>query len=221
MNVSTCTGKYARFLVHWERGTLGHMATKAGKGDKEDQSAFVAERLRILRESLGWSQEKVADRSNGILDRTEVVKLEGGITKGKSYAARAGLAAAFGCSVEEISQYLDGESDLGTLKLAIQTREAKPSLSVKRWHGIEDIYPNRADAIAAAILLDDGYTEADFEKLRARPGFENLEDAPTKHWAMLLALIKEERVNSVTTRIGTLIRPEDRPRLLPPTRKRP
>lgn len=63
-------------------------------------------RLKRLRSELGLTQEEVAQR--GGLDRSSVVKLERGVTQGRSGPMREGLARGFGLTVEDVAKLLDG-----------------------------------------------------------------------------------------------------------------
>ena len=68
----------------------------------------AAARIKSLREAAGFSQEKLATRTENVLGRIDVVKLEGGQNKGTSDRTRAALAKAFGLSRDEMTDYLDG-----------------------------------------------------------------------------------------------------------------
>lgn len=74
------------------------------------------ERIRALRQMLGMTQQQVADKSDGRLDRLDVVKLENGQNGGSSARVHEGLAAAFGVSTPDLSAYLDGGLTLGDLE---------------------------------------------------------------------------------------------------------
>lgn len=69
-------------------------------------------RIKALREALGLSQQQLADRSGGRIDRPMASKLESGVSKGRSAQVREGLAAAVGVSVDDLNAYLDGKLSL-------------------------------------------------------------------------------------------------------------
>lgn len=73
----------------------------------DDLDTPYAQRLRALRSCFGWSQETLAERAG--VARIEVLRAEGGRNRLSSFKMRAGLAKAFGLSVEHFAAYLDGE----------------------------------------------------------------------------------------------------------------
>lgn len=74
----------------------------------------VATRVRSLREALGLSQERIAER--GGLRRVEISKVEGGHNMATSYDMRRCLAAGFGLALEDLVELLDGETPIETLR---------------------------------------------------------------------------------------------------------
>lgn len=63
-------------------------------------------RFRRLRTSLGLTQDDIARR--GGLERSSVVKFEGGTTQGRSATLRAGIAKALGLTIEDVGKVFDG-----------------------------------------------------------------------------------------------------------------
>ncbi len=74
----------------------------------------AASRVRELRTSLQLSQEKLAEL--GGLERVEVSKVESGANKAQSFAMRQSLATAFGLSIEDLVELLEGSSSIATLR---------------------------------------------------------------------------------------------------------
>lgn len=74
----------------------------------------VAERVRELREALDLSQEQLAER--GGVTRTEISKIEHGHNYASSFAMRQSLATAFGLSLEDLGELLDGRTAISTLR---------------------------------------------------------------------------------------------------------
>jgi transcriptional regulator with XRE-family HTH domain len=73
------------------------------------------ERIKMLRKALGWSLDKVAERSGGKLDRQRMMKIERGESKLTSVNQRAGLAAAFGAAPTHIDALIEGRITVETL----------------------------------------------------------------------------------------------------------
>jgi transcriptional regulator with XRE-family HTH domain len=84
----------------------------------------TADRAKALREAIGLTQEKLAERSEGCLTRVEVNQIEAGRNKLTSWAARDGLARAADVPIEALSAYVDGEIDLTALLLLRGSRGA-------------------------------------------------------------------------------------------------
>lgn len=94
----------------------------------------VAHRVVAIRKEFRLTQEQVAERSGGKLRRIEVVKIEGGLNKATSDKIRAGLAAAFGLSREDLAAYLEGQATLADVLHRENVVEP------------QDRYPNRVEA---------------------------------------------------------------------------
>ncbi len=73
-----------------------------------------AARARALRKRRGISQEEAARRS-GMLDRTEIVRIESGTNKARTERILAGLARAYTVPQLALSAYLRGERTLDEL----------------------------------------------------------------------------------------------------------
>lgn len=78
----------------------------------DEEKASRGDRVRALRERLEMTQDGVAARSQGKLQRTYVVRIEGGDYAITSAQQQDGLAHAFDLSREDLQQYLDGELEL-------------------------------------------------------------------------------------------------------------
>jgi transcriptional regulator with XRE-family HTH domain len=68
-------------------------------------------RLRALRKALGLTQQKVADNSNGVLEREDVARIEGGWNQAKKHETRMALAHGLGVPVESLDAVLDGREE--------------------------------------------------------------------------------------------------------------
>jgi transcriptional regulator with XRE-family HTH domain len=64
-------------------------------------------RVRAMREALGLTQEQLAAR--GRIGRLTVLRVESGANKATSHAVRAGLAVAFGLTLDDSDALLDGQ----------------------------------------------------------------------------------------------------------------
>lgn len=62
--------------------------------------------VRRLRELMKLSQEQLAERAG--IDRTVVVKIEGGANKLSSFASRSAIAKGFGLTIETLGYLLCG-----------------------------------------------------------------------------------------------------------------
>lgn len=79
------------------------------------------DRLRALRQALRLTQQDVADRSGGRLDRIEVNKIENGKVGLATFETRRGLADAFGLLlVDDLSDYLDGKLSIDETQRIIE-----------------------------------------------------------------------------------------------------
>lgn len=82
----------------------------------------IAGRVRELREAVGLTQEELAER--GDLRRVAITKIEGGHNYASTFAMRHALAIAFGLSLEDIVELLDGTTSISTLRKRCRTSEA-------------------------------------------------------------------------------------------------
>ena len=78
---------------------------------KPEQVA-IGKRVKAFREALGLTQEEVADRSGGGLDRIRVNKLERGEYQLQVDRARLGLSAAFGLTLDDLYDLMQGDLSL-------------------------------------------------------------------------------------------------------------
>ena len=86
-----------------------------------DEATDPKDRLRALRQALGLTQQDVADRSGGRLDRVEVNKVENGKVGLASFETRRVLADAFGIVlVDDLSDYVDGKLTIEEVKRIIE-----------------------------------------------------------------------------------------------------
>jgi len=103
-------------------GTIQHVIPKLVRND----------RLRVLREAFGWSQEQLAKRAGPIppkgkfLTRTEINKIENGANKATTDRIRAGLSIAFGVDRDTMAAFLDERIGVPDLIRQSHTREIPP-----------------------------------------------------------------------------------------------
>jgi hypothetical protein len=64
----------------------------------------------------GMTQAHVADQSDGLLDRVLVNKIEKGRNQGTSQRVHAGIARAFGLTLEELTAYVEGRIGLKEIR---------------------------------------------------------------------------------------------------------
>jgi transcriptional regulator with XRE-family HTH domain len=105
------------------------MASKVTKEPKPKlptpEDIAAGRRVAALRERLKLtSQQALADRTDGALERTDVVKIEKDGSKLGSTRVLKGLARAAGVSLDQMSRYIDGEIDLDTLLHTSKSAEA-------------------------------------------------------------------------------------------------
>lgn len=67
------------------------------------------DRVKAIRKALGLTQEEVASRPG--MRRDAVVKVESGANQAGSAAIRAGLARAFGLTLDDVASVLEGRLD--------------------------------------------------------------------------------------------------------------
>lgn len=70
------------------------------------------ELIRDLRSAVGLTQDAVAAKSGGKLQRVDANKIERGRNDCSSDRVRSGLATAFGLTREQIADYLEGRAGL-------------------------------------------------------------------------------------------------------------
>lgn len=92
--------------------------------DKKRRGARVKE----LREAFGLTQDQVAERSGGLLQRTYVTRLESGDNAASSVEMQRGLCKAYGISIEDLTPYLKEEITLADL---LQRKEARTIPAVR------------------------------------------------------------------------------------------
>lgn len=85
----------------------------------------LKDKIVTLRKRLGLTQDQVADRSNGLLRRQGVLKLEKGRHLAGSVKFRRGLALGFGATIEEINALVDGDLPPEDLAEKIKERGTK------------------------------------------------------------------------------------------------
>jgi transcriptional regulator with XRE-family HTH domain len=127
--------------------------------------ATLGSRLRLLRETLGMTQEEVSIRSvdedGRILRRIEVGHVESGRNMASTRRVRLGLARAFSVTDDEMFDYLEGRVPLPEfMKLRGQKRKRLGARA-------EETKSLQEQAIE--ILLTDGYgTAVDVRRAAAR-----------------------------------------------------
>ncbi len=143
--------------------------------------------IRELRLALRLTQEGVAKRATDAgypLTRNDVVKVETGANQATSDRARAGLAAGFGLSRDDVANLLDGRVGIEeTINIAGRARPNFTSLgaspaSVR--HGAVDPNAERLEAIEMLRRL--GASEAVLARLQAHPGPPTGKTWSLKHW---------------------------------------
>lgn len=102
----------ATLQVDNRRRSLGNMAPK---------DSPLGKRVRALRKHNEWTQEQLADHSDGLLNRVDVARVERGWNEASSSRIREGLAKAFKMTQETVSAYIDG-------KITLADALAKPRL---------------------------------------------------------------------------------------------
>lgn len=78
------------------------------KPPKPEQVA-IGKRVEAFRRALGMTQDDVARSSDGSLDRVRVSKLESGEYQLQSDKARVGLAGAFGLTLDDLYDLMQGD----------------------------------------------------------------------------------------------------------------
>jgi len=71
-----------------------------------------ADLIRELRAAVGLTQDGVAAKSGGKLQRVDVNKIEKGRNDCSSDRVRSGLATAFGLTREQVADYIEGRANL-------------------------------------------------------------------------------------------------------------
>jgi transcriptional regulator with XRE-family HTH domain len=142
------------------------------------------DRMKAMRKRLNLTQEAVADKSGGVLERVEVSKVESGKNQARADRVRQGFATAFGITRDRLAAYLDGDIDLD---------EALRPDTVTITTDPDDVYPNRARAIAAARLLM--FDERDIAVVAAVPGFKSDVDPEPAWWHARIVRARDERLD--------------------------
>ncbi len=171
----------ARAQIHAYATRRGHLASGVVMAMKTTETG---ERIRVLRLKLDLTQEQVAEKSGGILERVEVSKVESGRNQARADRVRRGLATAFGITRDRLAAYLDGDIDEDeAVRPVLLTVATDPS----------DVYPNRARAIAAARLLR--FDERDIALVAAIPGFKSDVDPEPAWWHARIVRARDERLD--------------------------
>jgi transcriptional regulator with XRE-family HTH domain len=86
-------------------------------------AAERGERLRSLRETVGLTQEALAERAS--MTRVEIVKIENGHRGVTSYVAHEAIASAFGLPITDLAALLNGEITTRAAVLRIRATEKR------------------------------------------------------------------------------------------------
>jgi transcriptional regulator with XRE-family HTH domain len=84
----------------------------------------VAERVRALREALGWTQQALADTSG--LARDAVSRIETGRNQATSGHVRKKLARGFGLTLEDAYAFVDGRLSVVAAAMRAKPPKRKP-----------------------------------------------------------------------------------------------
>lgn len=83
------------------------------------------EKVRLLREARGWSQEDLARRADGI-DRSTISRIESGDRQDVSISVATRIARALGVLVDQIVKGSLARSDPGLLVMLSQIEDMTP-----------------------------------------------------------------------------------------------
>lgn len=118
------------------------------------QPESMGELLKQARARFNYATHNLlAEKSQ--LHRTDIAKLEGGHSKGRSERMRAGLARAFGVHIDDMTRYLDGEINLEALVL-LSGRPGAPATDRVRAELIKRGFDPELVQNVVSALADDG-----------------------------------------------------------------
>lgn len=163
------------------------MAVALGTNWNVSDDNVVGDRIRALREALGMTQEAVAAKSGGILERVRVTRLERGYNAASSWAQRVALARAFELRLWDVDAYLSGAI---TLDEAL-ARRGLPDDEASRTPPVvvpEDRYPSRGRVLVALDGLVDPKAK---ERVATQANFGSRDPGPL-YWIEALARAQRE-----------------------------
>lgn len=82
-------------------------------------------RLKALRKGLGLTQEEVAERSGGTLDRLAMVRLETGRNQATKLSTREALGRGLGITLEEINALIADTVTVDALVRRVRNRQTR------------------------------------------------------------------------------------------------
>lgn len=179
----------------------------------------IGQRLRELRESLGWTQDVLSERSG--LRRTEISTIEQGRNRGSSWRVRTFLANGFGLSRETLEPYWEGQVPLSEVVNLVRRATSTPAPSSSSsatsptanrpagpftsYRSAEYVlrYPNLYVA-SRLVSADLGVEEAVAARAAERLASSSLEagDRPTLQWV--------RQLEAELGKTGTDVRPNPR-----------
>jgi transcriptional regulator with XRE-family HTH domain len=109
----------------------------------------------------GWTQDRIADRSGGRMDRVLVNKVAKGRNLGTSARVHEGIAAAFGLTLDELRKLIRREA---TIAQTIAAREARLALQYKQ--AVRDIKEARDAKERTAKEKERDRIEAELKEAR-------------------------------------------------------
>jgi transcriptional regulator with XRE-family HTH domain len=120
----------------------------------------VADRFKKLREGLGLTQQQIADRSNGVIDRAELSKVENGENQLTGTKLRGAIATVIGLTSEELGDYVAGRMPLPDALQLAKTGSRKPVVPPPT-----EGFPIPADVKDEAVVLlqEDGISDRAIE----------------------------------------------------------
>jgi transcriptional regulator with XRE-family HTH domain len=133
----------------------------------DEEKRARGERVKALRERLEMSQEGVAARSRGELQRTYVVRIEGGGYAITSTQQVNGLAYAFDLAPADLELYLDAAIDL---EEALRRRRVGPTSTPQR------------DEAARLALNEYGVSQLDIDRIISEHPDAEDAGATWLHW---------------------------------------
>lgn len=120
---------------------------------KQAAREAIGERLRLLRQTIGWSQNELARRTD--LRRTEISVIEAGRNTGWSWRVQTLLCQGFGVPKQVLDQYFGGElpvSAVAQLVTARSEHNGAPEPKAERARPVRPPEPAPSKAAAAAEL---------------------------------------------------------------------